>query len=269
MSEVCPECGGPLTRVQGLHYCLNKECPSRKIEAIIHFASRDAMDIDGMGDKVVEELFAENFIHDIPDIYGLYQYAQDIKRLDGWGDRAIMKMIDAIEESKSRSLERLLYGIGIKEVGSKTAKTLARRYKNLEAFYDVSELEYLTIDDIGPIVASHLFEFFHDEKNLENLAKLKEIGVNFDYLGTDQIDTNSYFYGKTVVLTGGLDHFTRPELTEILEGIGAKVAGSVSKKTNVVIAGTDAGSKLVKAQELGIKVMDEEELMSHLGNLRG
>ena len=269
MSENCPECGQPLTKVQGLHYCLNKDCPSRKIESIIHFASRDAMDIDGMGEKVVEELFAEGFIHDIPDIYHLYNHAQEIKQLDGWGDRAISKMIDAIEESKSRSLERLLYGIGIKEIGNKTAKTLARRFKTLEAFYDVDELAYLAIEDIGPIMAKHLYEFFHDEANLAMLQRLKDEGVNFDYLGTDQIDTNSYFYGKTVVLTGALTHYTRPELTEILEGIGAKVSGSVSKKTDVVIAGEDAGSKLVKAQELGIKIMDEEELVSHLGNLRG
>lgn len=269
MSLTCPECGEPLTRVQGLHYCLNNDCPSRKIEAIIHFASRDAMDIDGMGDKVVEELFAEGFIHDIPDLYNLYQHAERIKQLDGWGERAIAKMLNAIEESKKRSLERLLFGIGIKEVGSKTAKTLARRFKNLEAFYHVEELEYLAIEDVGPIVAHSIYSYFHEPKNLEIIAKLKDFGVNFDYLGADQIDTNSFFYGKTIVLTGGLEHFTRPELTEILEGIGAKVAGSVSKKTHIVIAGSDAGSKLVKAQELGIKIMDEEELLSHLGNLRG
>ena len=269
MSETCPECGEPLTRVQGLHYCLNKNCPSRKIESIIHFSSRDAMDIEGMGDKVVEELFAENFLHDIPDVYHLYQYAQDIKLLDGWGDKAINKLIDAIETSKKRSLEKLLFALGIKEVGSKTAKVLARRYHNLEAFFDVSELELLTIEDIGPIVAHSIYDYFHDEHNLEMIARLKAEGVNFDYLGTDQVDVNSFFYGKTVVLTGGLEGYTRPQLTEILEGIGAKVAGSVSKKTDIVIAGSDAGSKLVKAQELGIKIMDEEELNSHLSNLRG
>lgn len=269
MSENCPECGQPLTRVQGLHYCLNKNCPSRKIESIIHFSSRDAMDIEGMGDKVVEELFAENFLHDIPDVYHLYQYAQDIKLLDGWGDKAINKLIDAIENSKKRSLEKLLYALGIKEVGLKTAKVLARRYHNLEAFFDVNELELLTIDDIGPIVAHSIYDYFHDEHNLEMIAKLKAEGVNFDYLGTDQVDVNSFFYGKTVVLTGGLEGYTRPQLTEILEGIGAKVSGSVSKKTDIVIAGSDAGSKLVKAQELGIKIMDEEELNSHLSNLRG
>ena len=269
MSETCPECGQPLTRVQGLHYCLNKDCPSRKIESIIHFSSRDAMDIEGMGDKVVEELFAENFLHDIPDVYHLYQYAQDIKLLDGWGDKAINKLIDAIEASKKRSLEKLLFALGIKEVGSKTAKVLARRYHNLESFFDVSELELLTIEDIGPIVAHSIYEYFHDEHNLEMIARLKAEGVNFDYLGTDQVDVNSFFYGKTVVLTGGLEGYTRPQLTEILEGIGAKVSGSVSKKTDIVIAGSDAGSKLVKAQELGIKIMDEEELNSHLSNLRG
>ncbi len=268
MSEVCPECGGPLTKVQGLHYCLNQNCPSRKIEALIHFASRDAMDIDGMGDSVVEELFGEGFIKDIPDIYKLYDKVQQIKELDGWGDKSLTALTVAIENSKKRSLEKLLFGLGIKEIGSKTAKTLAREHRNLEEFYSLGEEDYLKISDIGPVAAKSLYAYFHDEDNLAMLAKLKEVGVNFDYLGTDAIDVNNYFYRKTVVLTGALEHYSRSELTAILEGIGAKVSGSVSKKTDVVIAGSDAGSKLVKANELGIKVMDEEEALSHLSTLR-
>ena len=268
MSETCPECGEPLTRVQGLHYCLNSNCPSRKIEGIIHYASRDAMDIDGLGSAVIEELFAENFIKDIPDLYELYQHAQEIKELDGWGDKAVTNMLDAIEESKKKSLERLLFGLGIKEVGSKTAKILARRYRSLDQYFDLSEEELQKVDDIGPIVARSIYAFFHDEHKREIIEKLRSFGVNFSYLGTDQIDVNNYFYGKTVVLTGALVRYTRNELTSILEGIGAKVAGSVSKKTDVVIAGSDAGSKLVKAQELGILVIDEDTAISHLSTLR-
>lgn len=264
MSEDCPECHEALTKVQGLHYCLNPDCPSRKIEALIHFASRDAMDIDGMGDAVVEEFFGEGFLHDIPDIYHLYEHAAEIKDLDGWGDKAIDNLLAAIENSKQKSLERLLFALGIKEIGLKTAKTLARLYRNLDDYWDISEEEYLKIQDVGPIVAHSLFTYFHDERNKAMIERLRGYGVNFAYLGTDAVDVNNYFYGKTVVLTGALEHYTRQELTEILEGIGAKVAGSVSKRTDVVIAGTDAGSKLVKAQELGIKIMDEEEAMSHL-----
>ncbi|MCR5348860.1 MAG: NAD-dependent DNA ligase LigA [Bacilli bacterium] len=269
MAKTCPECGQPLTKVQGLHYCLNQECPSRKIEGIIHFVSRDAMDIDGLGSAVVEELFAEGFIKDIPDLYELYNHAQEIKELDGWGDKAISNMLDAIEESKKKSLERLLFGLGIKEVGSKTAKVLARRYRNLDQYFSLTEEELLKVDDIGPIMAHAIVSFFQDENKKTLIERLRSYNLNFDYLGTDQVDVTNYFYGKTVVLTGALVKYTRNELTAILEGIGAKVSGSVSKKTDVVIAGADAGSKLVKAQELGILVIDEETAIAHLSSLRG
>ena len=269
MSETCPECGQPLTRVQGLHYCLNADCPSRKIEGIIHYASRDAMDIDGLGSAVVEELFGEGFIKDIPDLYNLYQHVEEIKELDGWGDKAVMNMVDAIEDSKQKSLEKLLFGLGIKEIGAKTAKVLARRFRSLDAFFDLSEEDLLQVDDIGPVAAHSIVTFFQDEKKREIIENLRKAGVNFSYLGTDQIDVTNYFYGKTVVLTGALVHYTRNELTALLEGIGAKVSGSVSKKTDVVIAGADAGSKLVKAQELGILVIDENTAISHLSTLRG
>jgi DNA ligase (NAD+) len=264
MAANCPECGQPLTKVQGLHYCLNPECPSRKIEGMIHFASRDAMDIDGMGDKVVEEFFNEGFMKDIPGIYRLSDHASEIKMLDGWSDKSINSILTAIEASKQKSLERLLYGLGIKEVGNKTAKVLASLYKNLDAFKDLTIEDYLQVQDMGPVSAQSLFNYFHDPKNLEMIESLRADGLNFAYLGSDQRDVNSYFYGKTVVLTGTLAHYSRDEMTSILEGIGAKVAGSVSRNTDVVIAGSDAGSKLQKAQDLGIKVMDEEEAMSHL-----
>lgn len=268
MAENCPECGKPLTKVQGLHYCLNPDCPSRKIEGMIHFASRDAMDIDGMGSAVIEELFGEGFLHDIPDIYDLYQHAERIKELDGWSNKSMSNLLGAIEESKSKSLERLLFGLGIKEVGNKTAKVLARRHRNLNEYFSLTEEDYQKIDDIGPIVAASIYRYFHDEKNIAMIERLRAAGVNFEYLGTDTIDTTNYFYGKTVVLTGTLERYSREEMTSILEGIGAKCSGSVSKKTDIVIAGPGAGSKLAKAEALGIKVIDEEEALSHLSTLR-
>ena len=268
MAENCPECGQPLTKVQGLHYCLNPDCPSRKIEGMIHFASRDAMDIDGMGSAVIEELFGEGFLHDIPDIYDLYQHAARIKELDGWSNKSMSNLLGAIEESKNKSLERLLFGLGIKEVGNKTAKVLARRHRNLNDYFALTEEDYQKIDDIGPIVAASIYRYFHDEKNIAMIERLRAAGVNFEYLGTDTIDTTNYFYGKTVVLTGTLERYSREEMTSILEGIGAKCSGSVSKKTDIVIAGPGAGSKLAKAEALGIKVIDEEEALSHLSTLR-
>ena len=264
MSEQCPVCGKPLTKVQGLHYCLNPDCPSRKIEGMIHFASRDAMDIDGMGDSVVEEFFAEGFLHDIPDIYCLFQHAEEIKALDGWSDKSISSILSAIEGSKKQSLERLLFGLGIKEVGNKTSKTLAKRFKNLEQYFTLTEDDLLKVPDIGPVAARSIASYFASPSNIAMIGRLKEYGVNFEYTGADEVDVNSYFYGKTVVLTGTLIRYKRNELTEILEGIGAKVAGSVSKKTDCVIAGEAAGSKLDKARELGIEVLDEEEALRHL-----
>ena len=264
MSEQCPVCGKPLTKVQGLHYCLNPDCPSRKIEGMIHFASRDAMDIDGMGDSVVEEFFAEGFLHDIPDIYCLFQHAEEIKALDGWSDKSISSLLSAIEGSKKQSLERLLFGLGIKEVGNKTSKTLAKRFKNLEQYFALTEDDLLKVPDIGPVAARSIVSYFASPSNIAVIGRLKEYGVNFEYTGADEVDVNSYFYGKTVVLTGTLIRYKRNELTEILEGIGAKVAGSVSKKTDCVIAGEAAGSKLDKARELGIEVLDEEEALRHL-----
>ena len=264
MSEQCPVCGKPLTKVQGLHYCLNPDCPSRKIEGMIHFASRDAMDIDGMGDSVVEEFFAEGFLHDIPDIYCLFQHVEEIKALDGWSDKSISSLLSAIEGSKKQSLERLLFGLGIKEVGNKTSKTLAKRFKSLDQYFALTEDDLLKVPDIGPVAARSIVSYFASPSNIAMIGRLKEYGVNFEYTGADEVDVNSYFYGKTVVLTGTLIRYKRNELTEILEGIGAKVAGSVSKKTDCVIAGEAAGSKLDKARELGIEVLNEEEALRHL-----
>jgi len=264
MPEYCPVCGHPLEKVQGLHYCLNPECDSRKIEAMVHYASRNAMDIDTMGANVVEELFAEGFLRDIPDIYHLSEHASEIKAIDGWSDRSMNLLLNGIERSKKQSLERLIFGLGIQEIGEKTAKTLAKRFKTLDKLRAAKEEDLLAIDDIGPAAAGSLLSFFSDPKKAAEIEELRVLGINFDYLGKDTTDTTSFFYGKNIVLTGSLVKYSRDEMTEILEGIGAKCSGSVSKKTDLVIAGPGAGSKLAKAQSLGIQVIDEEEALNHL-----
>lgn len=265
MIDKCPVCGSPLVKKDAMHFCVSTSCPARQIEGMIHFASRNAMDIDGMGDKVVEEFFNEGFISNIPSIFSLYSHREDIMNIDGWKDKSVDNLLQAIENSKANSLERLLFGLGIKEVGEKMAKTLAKHFLSLDKFFEVSEEEYLTIPDLGPVSAKSLFNFFHNEDNLKLIEELREKRVNFEYLGYTKVDENSPFFNKTVVLTGTMSKYGRKEATELLESLGAKVAGSVSKKTDMVVYGVDAGSKLDKANELGVKTLDEEEFLSLLG----
>ena len=253
----CPVCHQPLSKVDAMHYCLNPNCDAKHIEGMIHFASRNAMDIEGMGEKVVEQFFNQNFFHSIDEIYELYQYRQDIISLDGWQSKSVDKLIDAIEKSKSNSLERLLFGLGIKEVGEKMAKTLASKFLSLDALIAASEEDLLEINDVGPVAASNIVKYFKNEKNMQMIEKLRQKGINFNYLGSTSIASNSFFSGKRVVLTGGLNSMARNEATRILEDLGAKVTSSVSRSTDIVIAGSDAGSKLDKARELNIKVIDE------------
>ncbi|MCQ2087379.1 MAG: NAD-dependent DNA ligase LigA [Bacilli bacterium] len=262
MIEVCPVCGAPLIRKDAMHFCINPECDAKQIESIIHFASKDAMDIEGMGEKVVEQFFNQGFIHNIPDIYNLMDHRDEIISLDGWQSKSIDKLIEAIDNSKANSVERLLFGLGIKEVGAKMAKTLSKKYQNLENLRNASVDELLEINDVGPVVAMSIFDFFRSESKREMVDKLVSLGLNTNYLGSTTLAANNYFSGKTVVLTGTLTAYGRKEASEILENLGAKVTGSVSKATDVVIAGVEAGSKLDKAHALGITVLDEEEFLA-------
>ena len=257
----CPECGYPLVRKDAMHFCVNPHCPAKQIEGIIHFASKDAMDIEGMGEKVAEQLFNQGFFTNIVEIYGLFNHRDEIIALDGWQAKSIDNLIDSIESSKNNSVERLLFGLGIKEVGAKMAKTLSRIYGNLDNLMNTTEEELLEIPDVGPIVARSIVHWFQDEHNREVVEGLRNAGLNFNFLGSTSKAANSYFSGKTVVLTGTLDSMGRKEATEILENLGAKVTGSVSKATDAVVAGHDAGSKLDKAQALGITVLDESEFL--------
>lgn len=267
MIDKCPMCNTKLEKKGGVDfYCPNNNCPSRKIESLIHFASRNAMNIDGLGEKIVEDFYNFGFIKDISDIYSLKHHKDDLIRLEGYGEKSVNSLIEAIEKSKENSLERLIFGLGIPNVGSKTAKTLSEHYKNL-TFIEEATIEELTkINDIGNIIAQSIVEYFQNEDNNKVLSNLKEIGLNTKYLGKEkQLDEN--FYNKTFVLTGTLDKLTREEASIRIEELGGKTSSSVSKKTSVVVAGHDAGSKLIKANELGITIWNEEELISKLGGI--
>ena len=262
MINNCPVCGGLLTRVDAMHFCLNPLCGAKKIEGLIHFSSRDAMDIEGMGEKVVEQFFNQGFVHDIVDIYDLSDHREEIINLDGWKDKSIDNLLNAIENSKANSLEKVLFGLGIKEVGEKTAKVLSRIYGDIDALSQATYDDLIQIPDVGPILANSLVSWFNTEENKNLIIRLKERGLNFTYLGKTVKAADSYFSGKTVVLTGTLSSMGRKEATSLLEDLGAKVTGSVSKATDCVIAGEEAGSKLDKAHSLGITVLSEEEFLS-------
>ena len=260
----CPVCGAPLVKKDSMHFCVNPACEARQIESIIHFASRDAMDIEGLGEKIVEQFFNQGFFKNIAEIYDLANFREDIIALDGWQSKSIDNLLDALEKSKDNSLEKVLFGLGIKEVGAKTAKTLARKYSNIDNLMNATEEELLEISDVGPVLAHSLTDFFASEYGRNLIVSLKEKGLNFEYKGSSSLAADSYFSGKTVVLTGTLSSYGRKEATDLLENLGAKVTGSVSRATDVVIAGVEAGSKLDKANALGITVLDEATFLSLL-----
>ena len=258
MCDTCPVCGSKLVKKDAMHFCMNKNCDARNIEGLIHFSSKDAMDIEGLGEKVCEQFFNQKFIHSISDIYKLYNLRNELINIDGFSNVSVDKLFDAIEKSKSNSLERLIFGLGIKEVGVKTAKVLAKTFKTLDRLKDASKEELLEVQDIGEVSASSIFEYFHNERNLLLIDELRLLGLNFEYLGSTTTNGDSIFSGKVVVLTGTLESMGRKEATNLLEDLGAKVTSSVSKSTDYVIFGSEAGSKLTKAQELNIQTMDEE-----------
>ena len=264
MPEVCPICGEKLTKIDAMHFCLNESCLARNIEKLIHFASKNAMDINGMGEKVVEQFFNQGFIRDIVDIYKLEQFKDDIINIDGWSNKSYENLIDGINNSKSNSLERLLFGLGIKEVGEKMAKTLAKIYKNIDNLTNASLDDLLAINDVGPVCAQNVYNYFRKDKNKELIQNLKDLGLNMNYLKNDAFDTNNFFYNKKVVLTGTLSKYTRSEAGEILEFLGSKVQNSVSKVTDLVIYGVEAGSKLDKAKKFNVQTLNEDEFISKL-----
>ena len=257
MIDKCPMCGSNLVKEDANYFCKNPHCPARKIESLIHFASRDTMNIDGLGERIIEDFYNMGFIKDISDIYRLDNHKEDLMELEGFGEKSITNLLTSIENSKSNSLEKVLFALGIRHVGKKTAKILAKRYKTIDNLINASEEELTNINDIGEIIAKSVKEYFSKEENLKLVDELKQLGLNFTYESTSVNDTLD---GMTFVLTGTLEHYKREELTKILEDKGAKVTSSVTKKTTGVIVGDKPGSKYDKALKLGIKIYEEKDI---------
>lgn len=269
MPEQCPECGSELVRLdeEVALRCINPKCPAQIREGLIHFVSRNAMNIDGLGEKVITQLFDKNLVSNVADLYKL-KYDQLIV-LERMGDKSVNNLLSAIEASKDNSLERLLFGLGIRHVGAKAARILAEHYEHIDRLMAATEEELQSINEIGEKMANSIVTYFQLPEVKELITELKNLGVNVTYKGpkvsrSEQIE--SAVAGKTIVLTGKLERYSRSEAKEKLEQLGAKVTGSVSKNTDVVIAGTDAGSKLKKAQDLGIEVWNEEQLVEVLND---
>lgn len=257
----CPSCNSDL-----LHFedevalrCINPRCPAQIMEGLIHFASRDAMNITGLGPSIVEKLFAANLVKDVADIYRLQE--EDFLLLEGVKEKSAAKLYQAIQASKENSAEKLLFGLGIRHVGSKASQLLLQYFHSIENLYQADSEEVASIESLGGVIAKSLQTYFATEGSEILLRELKETGVNLDYKGQTVV-ADAALSGLTVVLTGKLERLKRSEAKSKLESLGAKVTGSVSKKTNLVVVGADAGSKLQKAQELGIQVRDEAWLES-------
>ena len=257
MPKVCPVCGAPVIREEGeaVSRCIGIECPAKLVRNIIHFVSRDCMNIDGLGDKIIEQLINKGLIKNIADIYFLK--FDDIASLKKNGQKFTQNLINAINVSKNNDLYRLIAALGIRHIGVKAAKTLARKYKNMDNLMNASVESLSMTDDIGGISAKSLYEFFRQNQTIDLINRLKEANVNMEAMDTEDIDNR--FEGKTFVLTGSLEKFTRKEASDLIEKHGGKTSSSVSKKTDYVLAGEDAGSKLTKAQSLGVEIITEEQ----------
>ena len=258
MPKECPVCGAPVIREEGeaAHRCTGIECPAKTIRNLIHFASKEGMDIDGLGIKIVEQLAEKDLIKNIADIYQLK--LEDIASLKKNGNKFAQNLIDAINESKNNDLYKLITALGIRHIGTKSAKSLARRFKSMEKIEKASVEDFGGIEDVGEIMAKSVYEFFRQPQTIDLLQRLKKSGVNMQVLD-DGENSDDRFYGKTFVLTGSLEKYTREQASELIEKFGGKVSGSVSKKTSYVLAGEEAGSKLKKAQDIGVTIITEAE----------
>ena len=258
--DTCPVCGGKLYRFEdeAAHYCVNSECKARLVYSIAHFTERNAMNIDGLGEKRVEAFLNAGLLNSFEDIYKLHNRRDEILQLEKFGEKSFNNLIEAIENSKNNSLERLINGLGIRQVGEKASKVLAAYYGNMDALMHASFEDLSSIRDVGPVTAEYIRDFFNEPDNVEMLEQLKLFGVNMNYID-NTVSNDSVFNGKTVVLTGTLEKYSRNEATELLENLGAHVSGSVSSRTDYVIYGSEAGSKLDKARQLNVTTLSEEE----------
>lgn len=267
MIDTCPYCGSKLVRKdnEAAYYCLNKDCDSKKIEKIIHFASRDAMNIEGLGEKIIEQFYNLGFVKCIEDIYSLADHKQEIMDIEGFGQKSMDNLIQAIENSKQNSMEKLLFGLGIRGIGAKMADNLSKEFKSMDALMNASTAKLLSIRDVGDTIVQSINRFRSDSESQALLEHLKEIGLNMNYLKDTSLLQESIFKDKTVCVTGTLELMTRKEIKEYLARLGANVTGSVSKKTDYLICGRDAGSKLTKAQQYGVTILSETQFKEEVG----
>jgi len=259
--DTCPQCGNALIRYEeeANHYCINSDCPARVVESIAHFTSRDAMEIEGLGVRRVEQLHQLGYLKTIEDIYHLKDKKEDLVQLEGFGEKSYHNLMEAIEKSKENRLDKLLVGLGIRQVGNKASKILAKTYGSMDRIMQASIEELTEIKDIGGITAETIVVFFENETNREMIKRLKEIGIN-PQEEKKEVEAN-FFKDKKVVITGSFMEMDRIKVTELLEDLGAKVSSSVSKNTDYVIYGEKAGSKLEKANSLNIAILDEEAFL--------
>ncbi len=262
--DKCPVCGEKLHRYldEADYYCPNIECPARIIESIAHFASRDAMNIDGLGEKKVETFHENGLLNSVEDIYHLKEHQEELMKIDKMGLKSCENLFKAIEDSKKNNLDKLLFGLGIRQIGAKAATILAKHFLHMDKLRQATIEQLTDIADIGPIMADNIVSFFKDEKNIELIDNLKSLSVNMSY-ESGEVYT-SIFTNRTVVLTGSLQRLTRSEASSYLEQLQAKVSSSVSSKTDYVIYGTDPGSKYDKALKLNVTLVDEEEFLKEL-----
>ena len=263
MIDYCPMCSTKLIKKEANHYCTNELCPARNIESLIHFVSRDAMYIDGFGDRIIEDFYNMGYLKSFVDFYELKNYKDDLKTLEGFGEKSIDNLLDSIENSKNNSLERLIFALGIRYIGKKTAKILAKYFKNIDNLFKTDLEELLNIPDVGDIMANSILEYISKEENKMLIDNLKQHGIQMNYLGQAS-KNNEEIKNKTFVLTGSLEKLTRDEASLLIEENGGKTSSSVTSKTSVVVVGENPGSKYEKAKKLNIPIWTEEEFLNKI-----
>lgn len=256
----CPACGSQVVREEGevAYRCIGMECPAQLLRSIIHFVSRDAMNIDGLGPAIIETLLNKGFISGIADLYYLHEGGEELVKIERMGEKSVLNLLNAIERSKANDIDRLICGFGIRHVGLRAAQLLAKNFESIDALIKAKVEDICKISEFGEKMANSIVLFFKQKQNVETINRLGNAGVNLKRIGREKIADNR-FDGLTFVLTGTLPNYTRSEASRIIESFGGKISGSVSKNTNYVLAGEDAGSKLTKARQLEVRVIDEEE----------